>query len=105
MPTPIKKNSRAIQKPSNSPRQTRRSFAITERGISTDSDLAAFISAAMSDVNGGRIDLREAMILSSFSGKLIAIANLQFKMGLQAKKPVRAAVQIAPQNGRLARVC
>lgn len=75
-------------------RKSRRSLAVTERGITSDSDLSEFFSTVISDLNAGRMDLREAAVMSSFSGKMIALANLQFKLGVFGGKSPRPSIQL-----------
>ena len=67
-------------------RTARRTYAITQRGIKSDRDLSDFLSAMVSDIDGGRADLKEAAAMRGATGQLISLANLRYKVGLFGAK-------------------
>jgi hypothetical protein len=72
---------RAQETSPNGDRNKRKTFAITQRGIKTSVDLAEFQSAALSDIDGGRANLKEMERMTAITGQMIALENLKLRAG------------------------
>lgn len=66
----------------NAPRQERKTYAITQKGIGSDTDLFAFLNAALSDIDGGRTNMEEMRSMTSVTRQIIALQNLRLKAGV-----------------------
>lgn len=74
---------------SNDNGHARKTLAITQRGIKTDSDLAAFFEAALADVDAGRADIQQMKRLTTITGQMISLQNLRLKVAVLTRKGMK----------------
>ncbi len=63
-------------------RTSRRTYAITQRGIHNSNDLFDFHTAALADIDAGRSDPKEMTLMVAITGQMLVHENLKYKVGL-----------------------
>lgn len=66
-----------------------RALAISEAGVVTGQDFAGLMSALMSDVIAGRIDIGAANAAVNAGGKLLKVIEMQYKYGSKAPEQAK----------------
>lgn len=81
-------------------RQSPRCQEVSDRGIVTGADFAAFMSALMSDVIDGTIAPGTANAAVNAGGKMLKCCELQMKFGAQTRSGKRVLHLAAPVVSR-----